>query len=496
MRTRTTLLIGLSVLCAMSASVRAEPLELKLWPGLPPGETGPVKATDNPPPKSDRDIERIYLVNDPVITVFRAPEPHDTGTAVVVCPGGGYRILAHDLEGTEVATWLNSIGVTAVVLKYRVPCRDENKCYGAPLQDAQRALRLTRQNAARWGIDPERIGILGFSAGGHVSILAGTHWDRSTYPAVDAADDLSPRPDFLVPIYPAYLTRESDPNTLDPLVRITDKTPPTFIAVAQDDGHLARDSALLFIALKDAGVTTELHIYSKGGHGYGLRPTDMPATDWPDRVAEWMRASGLLEDTLEDVAAPAVVKKPSTTAAPDPAVTETATSADSSTDIRRVTVTTAVQIKTNYDETANKTTVSTGYIRFKPGNLALTPNLWMRLVHAFPGKTRPESVDAIELQLRFLRSGGRNGGRKGILLDVDGKRMELPVTGRDEDSKLERRPRKTRRIKNETLRAQITLDHLTVLSRAKSITLLPEELALSREQLSLFPALLRDVTGK
>jgi acetyl esterase/lipase len=268
-------------------------VELELWPHGAPGETGDIgeetATTTGEPP-----VTRVTNVTRPTITVYRAPENNATGCAVVVCPGGGYNILAFDLEGTEIAEWLNSVGVTAVLLKYRVPRRDKEEPHKAPLQDVQRAIRLVRKNAGAWEIDPARVGLLGFSAGGHLTVMAGTHWDGTTYERIDDADDLSCRPDFLVPIYPAYLGDRDNPQQLSPLVRITSQTPPTFVAITYDDKDRAIYAALLLVELHRAGVPAELHIYSKGGHGYGLRPSDNPVSTWPKRCEDWMRVTGLL----------------------------------------------------------------------------------------------------------------------------------------------------------------------------------------------------------
>jgi len=270
----------------------AEPEILKIWPDRAPGETGeigPEAATvaGEPP------VTRINNVSEPTIQLHPAPEAN--GCAVIVCPGGGYNILAYDKEGTEVAQWLNSQGVTAIVLKYRVPRRDKEKPHAAPLQDVQRAIRLARKNAGQWQIDPARLGVLGFSAGGHLTVMAGTHWNDTTYEAVDDADRLSCRPDFLIPIYPAYLGDEENPRQLSPLVRIDENTPPAFIAITYDDKDRAVYAALLLVELKKAGVPAELHIYSKGGHGYGLRASDNPVSTWPKRCEDWLRVSGLLQ---------------------------------------------------------------------------------------------------------------------------------------------------------------------------------------------------------
>lgn len=270
--------------------------EMKLWPREVPGErdfTPPAPNPKAPPPKDDGTV-RITVVTDPTLTLFRAPAAKANGTAVLVCPGGGYSILAWNKEGTEVAEWLNSLGITAAVLKYRVPRRNKDTPHAAPLQDAQRALRLMRQHAGAWGIDSRRIGILGFSAGGHLTVMAGTHFDETTYPRQDAADDLSCRPDFMIPIYPAYLGDERRAGPLSPLVRVTKETPPTFCAVTHDDVLRGVNAALFYIELKKAEIPAELHVYTKGGHGYGLRPSVNPVSHWPQVCAEWLQAMGLL----------------------------------------------------------------------------------------------------------------------------------------------------------------------------------------------------------
>jgi acetyl esterase/lipase len=290
---------ALFILSAAVGSVAvADTVELKLWPDGVPGETGDPGKTESK--QGDDNILRLTYVGEPTITLYRASQETANGCAVLICPGGGYHILAWDLEGTEIAEWLNSVGVTAVVLKYRVPRRDKEQPHKAPLQDAQRAIRLTRKNAEAWGIDPKRIGILGFSAGGHLTVMAGTHWDKTTYEKVDEADDLSCRPDFLVPIYAAYLGDKKDRWTLNSQVRVTDKTPPTFMAVTYDDKERAAHAALLLVELKKAGVPAELHIYAKGGHGYGLRPSDNPVCTWPKRCEDWMRATGLLGPATDE----------------------------------------------------------------------------------------------------------------------------------------------------------------------------------------------------
>ena len=268
---------------------------IKLWPREVPGNADFKAPAPNPnakPPKDD--TLRVALVTEPTLTLFRAPAEKANGAAVVICPGGGYNILAWDKEGTEIAEWLNTLGVTAGVLKYRVPRRDKDTPHTAPLQDAQRGLRIMRQHAGEWGIDVKRVGILGFSAGGHLAVMAGTHWDETTYPKQDAADEQSCRPDFLIPIYPAYLGDEKNAGPLSPLVRVTKETPPTFCAVTHDDALRGVNAAMFYVELKKAGVPAELHIFTKGGHGYGLRPSENPVSHWPQHCEGWLRAMGLL----------------------------------------------------------------------------------------------------------------------------------------------------------------------------------------------------------
>lgn len=279
-----------------SRALAVEPLTLNLWPDKPPGDENyqpPAPSTKAKAPKNDG-TTRLDLVTTPSLTIYRPTAGKANGAAVVICPGGGYNILAWDKEGTEVAEWFNSIGVTAAVLKYRIPRRDPENPHAAPLQDAQRALRIVRHHAEKWSIDPKRVGILGFSAGGNLTVMAGTHWDETTYPKQDTTDELSCRPDFLIPIYPAYLGDENKPGPLSPLVRVTKETPPTFIAVTQDDKLRGMNAALFYVELQKAKVPAELHIYTKGGHGYGLRPSENPVSHWPKRCEDWLRAMKLL----------------------------------------------------------------------------------------------------------------------------------------------------------------------------------------------------------
>jgi acetyl esterase/lipase len=271
---------------------------IELWPGDAPGEVKGEVGEEAPKPNrpGSKKIIRLGNVSKPTLSVFPAPKDKANGAAVLVCPGGGYSILAYDLEGTEVCEWLNSIGVTGILLKYRVPRRKNREKHEAPLQDSQRAMGIVRANAKDWGIDPKRIGILGFSAGGHLTATTLTNYDERTYDRIDASDDLSCRPDFGVLIYPAYLVDNETKSKLEPEINVTKDTPPCFFAHAGDDRIPAEGSVQMYLALRRAGVKgSELHIYPKGGHGYGLRASDHPVVTWPARAGAWMKAIGLLK---------------------------------------------------------------------------------------------------------------------------------------------------------------------------------------------------------
>ncbi len=236
---------------------------------------------------------RVSEVSRPTITVYRPAKDRDTGAAVVIAPGGGYSVLAWDHEGEEVAQWLNQLGITGVVLKYRIPRRADHP--KAPLADAQRAISLVRSKAREWGLDPNRIGMLGFSAGGHLTAVTATNGNQRAYEPFDAADKFSCRPDFAVVVYPGGVTAKGN-KTLVPDVRVSKNAPPTFLVHSGDDKVSAENSVLFYLALKQAGVPAELHIYSGGGHGYGLnRSKYAPAAQWPRRCEEWLRARGVLK---------------------------------------------------------------------------------------------------------------------------------------------------------------------------------------------------------
>jgi acetyl esterase/lipase len=283
-----------------AAAGGGSPEPILLWPEGAPGEEGDIaeekdttKATDGL--IAGKPLIRLGSVSQPAITVYPAPQDKSTGAAVIVCPGGGYNILAMDLEGTEVVEWLNSIGVTGVLLKYRVPARKGGARYRAPLQDAQRALGIVRERAGEWGIDPARIGVLGFSAGAHLSAVLSCNYETRTYERVDAADERSSRPDFTVLVYPAYLTVKEEGDRIASELEVTARTPPTFIVQTQDDGVRVETSLFYYLALKAAKVPVEMHLYPSGGHGYGLRPSKQRVTTWPQRAEEWMRDLGVLQ---------------------------------------------------------------------------------------------------------------------------------------------------------------------------------------------------------
>jgi acetyl esterase/lipase len=302
--------------------------QVPIWPGAAP-DAQPVAGPEDYVTTSTsviagRQVYAVRNVTRPTMTVY-SPEGNNTGAAVVVFPGGGYQILAIDLEGTEVCDWLTSKGITCVLLKYRVtdvgPYPKSGPYPESPmaLEDAQRTLGLVRFHAAEWHIDPHKIGVLGFSAGGHLSAAMSTHFETRSYPAVDAADKESCRPDFAVVIYPGHLSlpaAEWDAKqgtkkfviphpdhlsiadkslALNPDLHVTSQTPPTFLLQAEDD-HVdnVNDSLAYYVALKNAGVSVEMHLYPHGGHAFGLRRTELPITGWPQLAETWLGTIGMI----------------------------------------------------------------------------------------------------------------------------------------------------------------------------------------------------------
>jgi acetyl esterase/lipase len=242
----------------------------------------------------------VENVSRPTITVF-PPKGKNTGAAALVFPGGGYWILAIDLEGTEICDWLTSKGITAILLKYRVPGEDKPRsgCYpnsAEALQDAQRALSLVRLHSTEWHIDPHKIGVIGFSAGGHLVAATSTLFDKRVYKAVDTADKESCRPDFGIAVFPGHLLENTTKDfELNPYVPVSDKTPPTLLIQAEDDPvDPVENSLVYFEALKKAGVPAEIHLYAHGGHAFGLRRTEQPITAWPQLAETWLRTIGMV----------------------------------------------------------------------------------------------------------------------------------------------------------------------------------------------------------
>ena len=291
-------------------------VQVPIWPGAVPNAIPHSKPESVGPGEGREWWPRANDVSRPTMTVY-APKGRNTGVAVVVFPGGGYKFLAMDLEGTEICDWLTARGITGILLKYRVPGSgpwwdDENHRRVYPkvltaLQDAQRTLGLVRQHAEQWHIDPHKVGVIGFSAGGHLVAGVSTHFAQRTYPPVDAADTLSCRPDFAIALYPGHLwmhededhtTRDETDLSLRPDISVSSDTPPTFLLQAEDD-HVdgVEHSLAYYVALQKAGVPTEMHLYAQGGHAFGLRPSKLPIAQWPRLVETWLGTIGMVDAT-------------------------------------------------------------------------------------------------------------------------------------------------------------------------------------------------------
>jgi acetyl esterase/lipase len=285
-----------------------KPLVVEIWPGNVPDERGDIgperfrmsPSLDRKQVEVTEPTQMITDVTNPTITIYQPAKDKDTGTAVLICPGGGYWNLYWQLEGEEVAAWLNSLGVTGIILKYRVPRRpDEPKGEPArrPLQDAQRAVSLVRSKAKDWRIDPQRIGIVGFSAGGHLAIATATSFEKRTYEPVDDVDKISCRPDFAIPVYSGYL-KPKDKDELAPGLHIPAGTPPVFLVHGGDDiVSPPEHSVVMYLALKRAGIPAELHIYADTTHDFGVRKSDQPYSAWTESCANWLRHQGFLKPT-------------------------------------------------------------------------------------------------------------------------------------------------------------------------------------------------------
>jgi len=306
MRFASTVCLVVSMCVAWPVAGADDPLVVEIWPGKVPDESGNIgpekflmsPKLDHKQVEVTEPTQMVTGVTKPTITIHRPVKDKDTGTAMLICPGGGYWNLYWQLEGEEVATWLNSLGVTGIILKYRVPRRpDEPKGEPArrPLQDAQRALSLVRSKGREWGIAPQRIGMVGFSAGGHLAIATATSFDKRTYEPIDDVDKVSCRPDFAVAVYSGYL-KVADKDELAPGIRIPPGTPPIFLAHGGDDiVSPPEHSVLMYLVLKRAGVPAELHIYATATHDFGVRASDHPCSTWTESCANWLRHQGLLK---------------------------------------------------------------------------------------------------------------------------------------------------------------------------------------------------------
>lgn len=280
-------------LVANQTAIAQEHPEVEIWPnGLPAGAVAfdADKAKELTEATKADPKGYIRFVDTPSLTVYQAPKESANGSAVVICPGGGYQLLAWQHEGVELAEWFNSIGVTAFILKYRVPRRIPDNIHWEPMQDVQRAIRLVRHDAEKYKIDANQIGVLGFSAGGHLTIMSAVQYGTKCYEPTDEIDKVSARPDFVCPIYAAYLADgyKDDVAELGALVTVTEETPPMFMAVTWGDKMRGAQSALLLSKLKEHNVPAELHVYQHGEHGYGIRKTKLPVSKWHHHLENWL----------------------------------------------------------------------------------------------------------------------------------------------------------------------------------------------------------------
>ncbi|MGB6976573.1 MAG: alpha/beta hydrolase [Gammaproteobacteria bacterium] len=310
--TKFLMLIFCTLLAFSSTNARADAwqpapghVQIPLWPAGAIPDAQPITKPEetkviNNPLAAGKPWTEVSNVSKPTITVY-SPKGKNTRVAVVVFPGGAYEILAIDLQGTEICNWLTSQGITCVLLKYRVPAVPRTAPnWGAypqspmALEDAQRAMGLVRSHASEWHIDPHKVGVMGFSAGGHLAAATSTHFNQRIYQPIDAADKQSSRPDFTVAVYPGHLWIDPKKFELNPNVPVTRQTPRTFLLQVEDDPvDNVNDSLVYYIALKNAGVPVEMHLYTQGGHGFGVRHTQLPIAGWPRLVERWLRTIGM-----------------------------------------------------------------------------------------------------------------------------------------------------------------------------------------------------------
>ena len=267
---------------------------LLLFPDGAPGETEKLEEKENPfnIKVGNLPVRIIADVSEPTITFFAAPKDDNSGATIIVNPGGGYNVLAYDLEGTEVCQLFNSYGINCVLVKYRVPRRKDRAKHAAPLQDLQRAIALTRAYAEEWSIDENKIGVIGFSAGALTAAVASNSFEELSYPSIDKWDETSVRPNFCMLIYPAYLDGEN--FSVVPELKVTKETCPTFLVQTQDDHKLLNSSLFYYYALKEAKVSVAMHLYPTGYHGYGVRNTGHLVNEWPERAVAWLKSLKIL----------------------------------------------------------------------------------------------------------------------------------------------------------------------------------------------------------
>ena len=303
MRRSAHLVALLAGLSATIPAAAADPTVIDLWPGKVPGDVG-IQGQETSRIHQSPLVGPTRLITNvsrPTLTIYRPDPARNTGTAMIICPGGGYWDLYWELEGEEVAAWLNARGMTGIILKYRCPRRPgdvKGEPAPGPQLDAQRAVRLVRSRAAEWGIDPKRIGIVGFSAGGHLSLATATNFHDRLYEPIDAIDKLSSRPDFAVACYPGYM-KVKDRDAVRPDFHIPPDTPPIFLAHASDDresygGCISENSVFTYLALRRAGIPAELHVYATGDHDFGVRQNEKLPSSWPGLCVNWLRSQKLL----------------------------------------------------------------------------------------------------------------------------------------------------------------------------------------------------------
>ncbi len=299
--------LGVVVVMMLSSMVGLGQQTLLLWPKGNPEPSKVVGPEIDPTTAADRMVSgkvtvRVTNVSKPSLTVYPPPAGKNTGAAALVLPGGAYVRLAYNIEGTEVCQWLNSLGMTCVLVKYRVPEVGHFPANTEDLEDAQQAMRITREHAAAWHIDPQKIGVIGFSAGAHLAVALSTHPDFQGKDVPPSTVDA--RPDFQMVIYPGWLTDPKEPGKVDPALAPDAKVPPTFLVQAENDYTAHVENVLVyFLALKNAHVPAELHVYTLGGHGFGMRKTDLPISDWGELAEKWLH-------TIHVLGAPGVVGRP------------------------------------------------------------------------------------------------------------------------------------------------------------------------------------------